>query len=65
VATVFQFLGVSWLLPLPFQRYYVGLAPFTCLWIAYGIAMAAGQISQRVQKQNLSSLSKEGEVNYG
>jgi 4-amino-4-deoxy-L-arabinose transferase-like glycosyltransferase len=34
--------------PLPFQRYYVPLIPFVCLWIAYGL-LGAAQIAAQAR----------------
>lgn len=36
-ATLTQALGLLALVPLPWQRYYLPLVPFSCLWAAYGI----------------------------
>ncbi len=44
IATLVQFLAITLMLPLPFQRYYLVLVPFACLWIAFGLAHMIRQI---------------------
>jgi len=36
-ATFLQAIALYWLIPLPWQRYYLPLAPYACLWAAYGV----------------------------
>lgn len=36
-ATLFQTLALLLLIPLPWQRYYLPVVPFACLWAAYGV----------------------------
>ncbi len=36
-ASIIQTLALLMLIPLPWQRYYIPLVPFSCLWTAYGL----------------------------
>lgn len=36
-------------IPVPFQRYYVPLVPFVCLWVAFGVTSVGGLIFPRGQ----------------
>jgi hypothetical protein len=42
------FLALLWAIPLPFQRYYIPLVPFICLWIALGILQTVNRIKQAI-----------------
>lgn len=46
IASVIQTLALLWANPLPFQRYYIPLVPFVCLWIGYLIMHVFGKIKQ-------------------
>ena len=41
--------------PLPYQRYYLPLIPFVCLWAALGISTSSTIIKKAVQRSNGSS----------
>ncbi|MBE0696574.1 MAG: phospholipid carrier-dependent glycosyltransferase [Anaerolineaceae bacterium] len=54
-ASIAQTLALYLLVPLPWQRYYLPLVPYSCLWIAYGIdqlrqAIDRGITTRRVRK---------------
>jgi hypothetical protein len=38
IASIIQTVALIWANPLPFQRYYIPLIPFICLWIGYFVA---------------------------
>jgi 4-amino-4-deoxy-L-arabinose transferase-like glycosyltransferase len=40
LSTLLIFITLIWFLPIPWQRYYLPLLPFTCLWIAYTFVQA-------------------------
>lgn len=52
IATLVQFLVVALMLPLPFQRYYLVVVPFACLWIAFGMANLVGKLSLHVRSMH-------------
>jgi hypothetical protein len=37
IGTILQTAALVWAIPLPFQRYYLPIIPFTSLWAAYGL----------------------------
>jgi 4-amino-4-deoxy-L-arabinose transferase-like glycosyltransferase len=45
-AFVAQAIALYIAVPLPFQRYYIPLVPFICLWVAYGLVCSASAIKQ-------------------
>lgn len=51
-ATFVQGLALLILVPLPWQRYYMPLLPFTCLWIAYGIETLRAVFTRSGRKQS-------------
>ena len=50
LSTLLIFITLVWFLPIPWQRYYLPLVPFTCLWVAYTVAKAISLIRK---SQNL------------
>lgn len=38
IASIVQATALYAAIPLPFQRYYIPLVPFICLWVAYGLS---------------------------
>ncbi len=40
LSTLLIFITLVWFLPIPWQRYYLPLVPFTCLWAAYTVSKA-------------------------
>lgn len=50
-ATLTQGLALLVLVPLPWQRYYMPLLPFTCLWTAYGIEQLRANFARSDRKQ--------------
>ncbi len=44
IATLVQFLSLLALIPLPFQRYYLPMVPFVCLWSGYALLKLAGML---------------------
>jgi 4-amino-4-deoxy-L-arabinose transferase-like glycosyltransferase len=38
LATLLIFITLVWFLPIPWQRYYLPLVPFTCLWAGYTVS---------------------------
>ena len=44
LSTLVIFITLVWFLPIPWQRYYLPLAPFTCLWVAYAVSQAISLI---------------------
>lgn len=51
-ATVFQVAVIYWLIPLPWQRYYLPLIPYACLWAAFGIDQVRQMLSRGILKQS-------------
>jgi hypothetical protein len=47
LSTLLIFFTLVWFLPIPWQRYYLPLVPFTCLWVAYTISKAVSLIKIR------------------
>jgi 4-amino-4-deoxy-L-arabinose transferase-like glycosyltransferase len=47
MATLLIFVTLIWFLPIPWQRYYLPLVPFTCMWAAYTLAQAIALIRKR------------------
>lgn len=50
-ATLVQGLALLLLVPLPWQRYYMPLLPFSCLWTAYGIEQLRAVFARSARKQ--------------
>lgn len=50
-ATLIQALALLALVPLPWQRYYMPLLPFSCFWIAYGIEQLRAVFARSWKKQ--------------
>jgi 4-amino-4-deoxy-L-arabinose transferase-like glycosyltransferase len=46
IATMAQTLALVWANPLPFQRYFIPVVPFICLWISY----SAVEILERIKQ---------------
>ena len=46
IASIAQILALVWANPLPFQRYFIPIVPFVCLWIGY----AAVETVERIKK---------------
>ncbi len=44
LSTLLIFITLIWFLPIPWQRYYLPLVPFTCIWTAYFLSMAISLI---------------------
>ena len=44
LSTLLIFVSLVWFLPIPWQRYYLPLVPFTCLWVAYTVTQAISLI---------------------
>ena len=40
LSSLLIFITLVWFLPIPWQRYYLPLVPFTCLWTAYTVSKA-------------------------
>jgi hypothetical protein len=40
LSTLLIFITLVWFLPIPWQRYYLPLVPFTCIWTAYTLSKA-------------------------
>lgn len=51
IATFIQGLALLVLVPLPWQRYYLPLLPFSCLWMAYGIEQLRAIFTRSHRKQ--------------
>lgn len=49
-ATLLQTLALYWLIPLPWQRYYLPLVPYACLWCAFGVDQLRQAIVSRIAK---------------
>ncbi len=50
LANLLIFIVIVWLIPIAWQRYYLPLVPFTCLWTAYALYQAFS-LFRRVQPQ--------------
>jgi 4-amino-4-deoxy-L-arabinose transferase-like glycosyltransferase len=50
IASMIQMMALVWANPLPFQRYFIPLVPFACLWIGYFIAQLFERIKQATPK---------------
>jgi hypothetical protein len=44
LSTLLIFITLIWFLPIPWQRYYLPLVPFTCIWTAYILSKAISLI---------------------
>jgi hypothetical protein len=44
LSSLLIFITLVWFLPIPWQRYYLPLVPFTCLWAAYTVSKAISLI---------------------
>jgi len=49
IASAAQTAALYAAIPLPFQRYYLPLIPFICLWVAYGVSSAGAVIRQEMR----------------
>jgi 4-amino-4-deoxy-L-arabinose transferase-like glycosyltransferase len=52
IASMAQILALVWANPLPFQRYFIPIVPFICLWIAYSTAEIVERIKQATSHMN-------------
>jgi 4-amino-4-deoxy-L-arabinose transferase-like glycosyltransferase len=50
IASAIQTVALVWANPLPFQRYYIPLVPFICLWIGYFVAQILVGIKQATSR---------------
>ena len=59
-ATLLQTVGLLIFIPLPWQRYYLPLIPYACLWTAYGInALIQFVVSRRDPANRVHNASRE------
>lgn len=49
-ASTIQTIAIIWANPLPFQRYFVPMVPFVCLWIGYFVAQILERIKQATSR---------------
>lgn len=49
-ASTIQTIAIIWANPLPFQRYFVPIVPFVCLWIGYFVAQILERIKQATSR---------------
>jgi hypothetical protein len=57
-ATLLQSLALLVLIPLPWQRYYLPVVPFACLWTAYGANPIKELVFRAIVTRSTSSLKK-------
>jgi 4-amino-4-deoxy-L-arabinose transferase-like glycosyltransferase len=50
IASTIQTVAIIWANPFPFQRYYIPLIPFICLWIGYFMAQILAGIKQATSR---------------
>jgi 4-amino-4-deoxy-L-arabinose transferase-like glycosyltransferase len=57
LATLTQGIFLLFVLPLPWQRYYIPMMPFVSLWAAYGLEMISISVLESLQKNNQGPIS--------
>jgi len=51
LGTILQFFGLLFVLHVSWQRYYLPLIPYTCLWIAFAITQAKNLLIGKLENK--------------